>query len=188
MAKLYKGDANGKAQLVPLIGLKGEAGPQGPQGATGPQGPAGQGVPVGGTAGQVLVKKTGTDYDADWSGWELVHSGVHFNFYQLIDTIAIVAKDSERILSGTTSAVSNAPFGGFVQKYVQDYEKDIPSGLITNMPDIVAQVDMDSTSLSSLTFTEFLGSISMRYSYYASPGGSGFTILQPGQCIAMYKK
>lgn len=56
MAKLYKGDANGKAQLVPLIGLKGEAGPQGPQGEPGPQGSAGQGVPAGGGVGQVLTK------------------------------------------------------------------------------------------------------------------------------------
>ena len=32
----------------------------------GPVGPAGQGVPTGGTAGQVLKKKTSTDYDAEW--------------------------------------------------------------------------------------------------------------------------
>lgn len=185
---IYYGDSNGKAQRIVVTGMQGPAGPQGPQGEPGPQGPAGQGVPAGGTAGQVLVKKSGSDYDADWSGWELVHSGVHFNFYQLIDTIAIVAKDSEKIWSGSTEATSNAPFGGFIQNYVQNYETGIPSGLITNMPNIVASVDMSSTSFSALTFEEFLGSISMRYAYYASPGGSGFTFLQPGQCIAMYKK
>ena len=62
-------------------GLQGEQGPQGetgatgargPQGetgatgATGPQGPAGQGVPAGGTAGQVLQKVDGTDYNTEW--------------------------------------------------------------------------------------------------------------------------
>lgn len=31
------------------------------------QGPVGQGVPTGGTAGQVLKKKTATDYDAEWA-------------------------------------------------------------------------------------------------------------------------
>ena len=67
MAKLYKGDANDKAQLVPLIGLKGDTGPQGPQGATGPQGPAGQGVPAGGGIGHVLTKKSLTDYDSQWT-------------------------------------------------------------------------------------------------------------------------
>lgn len=53
-------------------GIQGETGPQGPKGdtgatgATGPQGPAGPGVPTGGTAGQVLQKLSGTDFDAGW--------------------------------------------------------------------------------------------------------------------------
>lgn len=52
--------------------LKGNTGPAGATGATGatgpagPAGPAGQGVPAGGTAGQVLTKKSGTDYDTEW--------------------------------------------------------------------------------------------------------------------------
>ena len=50
----------------------GPAGPMGPQGLTGPQGPAGtpgangQGVPVGGTTGQVLAKVDATDYNTQW--------------------------------------------------------------------------------------------------------------------------
>lgn len=56
---LYVTDANGTTQAV----LNGEAGPQGPEG---PQGPAGPGVPAGGTAGQVLTKKSGTNYDTEW--------------------------------------------------------------------------------------------------------------------------
>lgn len=35
-------------------------------GADGQQGPAGQGVPTGGTAGQVLAKVDGTDYNTEW--------------------------------------------------------------------------------------------------------------------------
>ena len=49
---------------------RGKTGPQGPQGAngkTGPQGPAGPGVAAGGTTGQVLVKKSNTNYDTEWS-------------------------------------------------------------------------------------------------------------------------
>jgi hypothetical protein len=48
-------------------------GPQGPQGvagatgATGSAGAAGQGVPVGGTTGQVLRKASGTNYDTEWA-------------------------------------------------------------------------------------------------------------------------
>lgn len=39
---------------------------KGPQGEQGPQGPTGVGVPTGGTTGQVLKKKSGTDYDTEW--------------------------------------------------------------------------------------------------------------------------
>lgn len=58
------------ASLVGPKGDAGEAGPQGiqgPTGATGATGPAGPGVAAGGTAGQVLVKASATDYDAQWS-------------------------------------------------------------------------------------------------------------------------
>ena len=41
-------------------------GADGATGATGPQGPAGPGVPQGGTAGQVLAKVDGTDYNTEW--------------------------------------------------------------------------------------------------------------------------
>jgi len=40
-----------------------EAGPQGPAGSNGTNG---QGVPVGGTTGQVLRKASGTNYDTEW--------------------------------------------------------------------------------------------------------------------------
>lgn len=57
-------------------GATGPQGPQGPQGATGatgatgPQGPkgdAGEGLPPGGSAGQVLVKASDSDYDGEWA-------------------------------------------------------------------------------------------------------------------------
>ena len=38
----------------------------GTPGKVGDPGPAGPGVPEGGTAGQVLTKKSGTDYDTEW--------------------------------------------------------------------------------------------------------------------------
>ena len=49
------------------VGPTGPTGATGPAGATGPQGDPGQGVPVGGTAGQVLAKATATDYDTEWT-------------------------------------------------------------------------------------------------------------------------
>ena len=51
-------------------GFKGETGPAGPTGPTGPAGPQGApgvGVPTGGTAGQILTKASGEDYDTEWT-------------------------------------------------------------------------------------------------------------------------
>jgi hypothetical protein len=62
----------GPAGANGLDGATGPMGPQGPQGLTGPQGPAGvpgangQGVPTGGTTGQVLAKVNATDYNTQW--------------------------------------------------------------------------------------------------------------------------
>lgn len=47
-------------------GATGAAGPAGATGAAGATGPAGPGLVTGGTAGQMLTKKTGTDYDTQW--------------------------------------------------------------------------------------------------------------------------
>ena len=47
-------------------GPQGASGPQGAQGVQGPTGPTGQGIPTGGTVGQVLTKTSGTDYEAIW--------------------------------------------------------------------------------------------------------------------------
>lgn len=41
--------------------------PKGDKGDTGSQGPAGEGVAAGGATGQVLTKKSGTDYDTEWA-------------------------------------------------------------------------------------------------------------------------
>lgn len=55
------------------VGPMGPVGPQGPIGETGPQGPqgpkgdTGEGIPNGGTSGQVLMKNSDTDYDVSWS-------------------------------------------------------------------------------------------------------------------------
>lgn len=58
--------ADGAPGATGATGPQGPEGPKGDTGATGPAGPAGPGVPAGGTAGQVLTKKSGTDYDTEW--------------------------------------------------------------------------------------------------------------------------
>lgn len=53
-------------QLVGPTGPTGPAGAQGPQGPPGADGTNGQGVPTGGTTGQMLAKMSGTNYDTNW--------------------------------------------------------------------------------------------------------------------------
>jgi hypothetical protein len=69
-----KGDKGDAGERGPKgeRGLQGERGPQGstgfsgPAGAQGPAGSNGVGVPAGGTAGQVLAKIDGSDYNTEW--------------------------------------------------------------------------------------------------------------------------
>ena len=64
--------ADGAPGATGATGPQGPEGPKGDTGATGPAGPkgdpgvAGVGVPAGGTAGQVLAKIDGTDYNTEW--------------------------------------------------------------------------------------------------------------------------
>jgi collagen triple helix repeat protein len=68
--------ANNEAATLIVV----HPGPQGPAGPAGPTGPAGQGVPTGGTAGQVLAKIDATDYHTQWS--TPAAATVGYGFYQ----------------------------------------------------------------------------------------------------------
>ena len=65
--------AGGTERFDVMDGTDGATGPQGPKGdtgATGPQGPAGAngvGVPTGGLPGDLLVKRSSTNYDTEWA-------------------------------------------------------------------------------------------------------------------------
>lgn len=59
--------ATGATGPVGADGPQGIQGIQGEQGIQGPQGDPGEGVPTGGTTGQVLTKTSSTDYDTEWA-------------------------------------------------------------------------------------------------------------------------
>ena len=68
---------------------RGNTGPQGPQGKQGPAGapgPAGPGVAPGGTTGQVLAKKSNTNYDTEW-----------INFYPYVPVGGVIEWDGTGI-------------------------------------------------------------------------------------------
>ena len=85
-----KGDtgAQGPAGQQGEQGPQGTAGAKGDKGDQGAQGPAGEGVPTGGTAGQVLTKVDGTNYNTQWS------------------TLTIPSGD--QLMTGTKSAIADS--------------------------------------------------------------------------------
>lgn len=98
------------------IGLTGASGPQGLQGETGPQGPAGvpgangQGVPTGGTTGQVLAKVDGTDYNTQWvtpsaaaSAYPNIELNIRNNISQSITSLGNGTSANQITFSGSSS-------------------------------------------------------------------------------------
>lgn len=94
-------------------GDTGETGATGPQGPAGPQGATGPGVPNGGTAGQVLAKRSGTDLDTEWV------DGVAFDVLNVAETVIAQTPDGEKSYG--------ANYGDASQDYVEVYIKG-PNG------------------------------------------------------------
>lgn len=93
--------AGGTERFDVMDGTDGATGPQGPTGATGPAGP---GVPTGGTAGQVLSKIDGADYNTEWvtpssggGGVEIITDNTH-----AINTTTLYVKTT----AGNTKSVT----------------------------------------------------------------------------------
>lgn len=108
-------------------GPQGDAGPAGADGATGPagaDGAPGPGVPIGGTAGQVLAKIDATDFNTTWiappaggggadpEGWELIETITWATELALLDIALPWATYPEITVSGVIGggpAGSNQP-------------------------------------------------------------------------------
>ena len=124
-----KGDKGDTGETGPQ-GETGQAGPQGLQGETGPQGPAGAdgiGIPAGGATGQILIKKSETDYDTEWSeppegGSNVTWLDVLLNAADWIDltqTVEVQGVTADR--TGCAVVVSPDP---------DSYEEYVGSGVI----------------------------------------------------------
>lgn len=105
-AKGEKGDtgdtgATGATGSPGLTGSQGQQGIQGDQGIQGEQGDPGEGLPVGGTTGQQLVKLSDTDYDYDWE----TPAGAGDMLASVYDpqNIADDAFDQDNMTNGTTN-------------------------------------------------------------------------------------
>lgn len=120
-----KGDTGDTGATGPqgLQGDTGATGPQGIQGEQGIQGPAGndgangQGVPLGGTAGQVLAKVDSTDYNTEWvnqTGAGASTGNIQFtdlNIYSATGDITISPSFNASPAVGSFTFASDGSFG-----------------------------------------------------------------------------
>lgn len=94
-----KGDT-GSAGSAGSQGDTGVQGNKGDTGATGADGADGQGVPVGGTIGQVLAKQSSTDYDTAWETLDVYTQSQ-------VDTLLADKLDSNApIVAGTATKIT----------------------------------------------------------------------------------
>lgn len=108
----------------------GDTGPQGPQGIQGVKGDTGEGVPIGGTAGQVLSKINATDYNTQWSNQTVTSVNAQTGIV-VLDTDDIADTATNRYTSDTDITRLANTSG------TNTGDQDI-SGIATNASDITA--------------------------------------------------
>ena len=143
-------------------GATGPVGATGATGATGAQGDPGEGVPVGGTTGQILKKQSATDFDTDWED-ESVGSTLKISSIQnLTDSLGSTAEFNPFKASNHTSYVENTNWkrnlpdngivfdsvnGDFTVSSSDNYE--ISTGLIVFNPgatEVLVKIKVNGTS------------------------------------------
>ena len=118
--------ATAPAVLTVGVGTPGATGPQGPAGA------AGQGVPVGGTAGQFLTKIDGTNYNTDWTTVNLSAYAVKANN---LSDLASASTARTNLGLGSLAVVADAPSDG--SQYAR---KNAAWEVVTTTPDFISSV------------------------------------------------
>jgi len=99
-------------------------------GPQGPQGTSGQGVATGGTTGQVLKKKSGTDYDTEWgaaasgtvTSVALAGTGLSISGSPVTTSGTITANVSYGTTAGTATQGNDARIAGIFEGSINTYE------------------------------------------------------------------
>lgn len=109
-----------------IKGQKGDTGAQGPTGATGATGAKGErgiGIPDGGTTGQMLYKKSNTNYDFGWKNIREVPSGGSSN------QVLSIGRDGLTWKNRTQSYMWNDTFDGSTGIENKHFHFDLPADL-----------------------------------------------------------
>lgn len=145
MTWILKGNIKGPPGDDGPLGPMGPQGPAGadstvpgPKGDTGSQGATGPGVPTGGAVGQVLSKKSGTDFDTQWGantgGWTVVRKAAD---EQVVNNATI--QDDDELQFTTVSGTA------YEIELLAIYSS--PSG--SGTPDIKCELSEDVTARGS---------------------------------------
>ena len=171
-----------------LTGETGAQGPQGEQGEPGERGPAGFGVPAGGSAGQILGKTDGLDYNTSWRD-NTAAAVTYDNTFS-----ALVAEDVQDAIDENAGAIStlNASLTKFRGKGTHSFSC-FPTGFVTTggtllslfIPLVIAK-DVTSVTLDKLDYWE-LRIPTGGYLPYSSPDNSSIVIVDGGIRIILTK-
>lgn len=135
------------------------SGAQGPQGSTGATGAAGQGVPTGGTAGQVLAKIDGTNYNTEWVDQTGGGGGAPTDASYLTLGTNGTLSDERVLTAGDNVTLTDAGAGSTLTVAVPS----MPWADVTGAPTTLAgygisdaqPLDSDLTAIAALTTTSF---------------------------------
>lgn len=124
-------------------GDQGETGPQGPKGDKGDKGQDGIGVPSGGLAGQVLKKKSDSNYDTEWGEVGNVNSvnGKTGDVVLSAEDVDALPNDTP-LFSGDYNDLTNKPIIPTVPTNISAFNND--AGYLTQHQDISGKEDLMS--------------------------------------------
>ena len=141
----------------------------GTPGATGPAGPAGQGVPVGGTAGQFLTKIDSTNYNTDWTTVNLSVYAVKANN---LSDLASASTARTNLGLGSLAVVNDAPSDG--SQYAR---KNAAWEVVTTTPDFISSVSSPlavTTGNLTVDLSAYLTSATAASTYQTLAGMSSY--------------
>lgn len=163
--KIYYTDANTSQWVDASIGTVGATGATGPAGTNGTNG---VGVPTGGTAGQALVKLSGTDYDTAFSTLTLSNlpdawvkkacrvattANITLSGTQTIDGIAVVAGDRVLVKNQTTSSAN-----GIYDVAAGSWARSADANTASYMAGALVSVDLGTINGGKVFDTDFKSS------------------------------
>ena len=169
-------------------GVKGDTGATGPTGSTGATGAtgakgdtgsAGPGVPTGGTTGQLLSKKTGTNYDTEWK--TPAYASQKHSFQIKGDFAVQKAKDPKVVLLDLSRSPDLFPNGITIKSaYTKCLNSTTPSYLVIT----VKRCDPPTTNMPGANVTTVVSA----FGTVSGAGSStGLTVAVPANKILYFE-